>query len=101
MAFRCNWQFAWIPDENYALHRPAFSSSQERRDGVPSAAVDGNPDPDQLGGGSCAVTDDELNPWWAVDLQRPRRVTSVEIINRSRYGTNVSFAFHVIGTIEN
>ena len=72
--------------------RPAYSSSA-LDDGIPYLAVDGNPDPDRKNGGSCAVTDDELHPWWAVDLQRPRRVTAVEITNRLRFGRIAAIHF--------
>ena len=78
--------------ENYALQRPAYSSSEEN-DGAPHLAVDGNADPDRQAGGSCAITDKELHPWWSVDMQRTVEVTSVEITNRSLYGNYVFTLF--------
>ena len=78
--------------ENYAFQRPAYSSTQEP-DGAPRLAVDGNADPDRDGGGSCAVTERELHPWWSVDMQRTVRVTAVEITNRMKYGNDVLTVF--------
>ena len=74
-----------FPEQNYALNRPTYSSSQTDN-GDPSLAVDGNPDPDRLQGRSCSNTAQEQYPRWGVDLQRPRRVTAVEISNRLIFG---------------
>ena len=74
--------------ENYALQRPAYSSSQEDDD-APHLAVDGNDDPDRQVGGSCAVTEAELHPWWSVDMQRTVEVRSVDVTNRKKYGKDV------------
>ena len=79
----------FFTEANFALSHPAYSSSRDG-DGDPSLAVDGNSDPDRKSGGSCAVTRNELHPWWAVYLQRPVEVTVVEITNRKTYGNYIS-----------
>ena len=94
--FTMHWFMGWhmihLTDslflgENYAVGRPAYSSSVAR-DGIsdPSLAVDNNTDPNRQGGKSCSATlRPELHPWWAVDLQRPRQVSSVETTNRRNH----------------
>ena len=79
----------YFTEANFAISRPAYSSSREG-DGYPSLAVDGNSDPDRKSGGSCAATRKELHPWWAVDLQRPVEVMAIDITNHKLYGNDVS-----------
>jgi hypothetical protein len=46
-----------------------------------SLAVDGNRNTD-WGGGSCAQTNTESNPWWKLDFGQARSVRSVTVWNR-------------------
>ncbi|XP_060906970.1 uncharacterized protein LOC132984246 [Labrus mixtus] len=49
--------------------------------GVPERAIDGNR-ASKWGDGSCTHTNDDLSPWWRLDLQTQYKITSVTITNR-------------------
>ena len=68
--------------ENAALGHLAYQSSEHGIPGPASKAVDGNLSPDRALNRSCSCTSSEVNPWWVVDLGRPRDVVRVDIINR-------------------
>ena len=72
-----------LTERNIAVNKPAYQSSN-RVSSVESAgrAVDGNRNTLFISGGSCTHTVQELNPWWAVDLQSTYRVNSVKLTNR-------------------
>ncbi|XP_070542883.1 uncharacterized protein [Ptychodera flava] len=65
---------------NQARHNPVFQSSK-KRSGVPARAIDGDKNSD-YSGQSCTQTAKEKNPYWTVDLLRPRSVFEVIITNR-------------------
>ena len=68
--------------ENVALGQNTFQSGISYS-GDPRRAVDGNKDP-TYSNLSCTHTAlDEMNPWWAVDLQRDRVSLTIYISNRS------------------
>ena len=75
-------------DVNVALNRPTFMSSvcYDPNSGgyhVSSKANDGNKDPTALQvDNSCAVTNIDINPWWAVDLGAALAVFGVLFTNR-------------------
>ena len=66
---------------NVALNRPTFYSSLHSGNTyVASKAVDGNKD--TYIDNSCFHSDDEDNPWWAVDLGAAVAVVGVLFTNR-------------------
>ena len=67
---------------NVALNKDAFLSTEYAVSGSPSLAVDGNTDGDWETGRSCAHSESEVHPWWAVDLGSATSVYEVEISNR-------------------
>ncbi|XP_069709319.1 uncharacterized protein [Phaenicophaeus curvirostris] len=67
--------------QNVALRRPATQSSTSARSGGALSAVDGNRDGNWRSG-SCSQTETEREPWWTVDLGRPRAVAAVVVRNR-------------------
>jgi len=72
---------------NAALNRPAYQSSVHSNSyGNYSAnlANDGNRDVTATSGRvpTCAHSDPDTNPWWAVDLGRPTAVYRVDLTNR-------------------
>ena len=72
---------------NAALNRPAYQSSVLSDSlGYHRAhlANDGNRDTNYYSGGvpTCAHSERETNPWWAVDLGRPTAVYRVDLTNR-------------------
>ena len=72
---------------NAALNRPAYLSSvYSSRYGRYSAhlANDGNLDTIVASGGvpTCAYSERETNPWWAVQLSRPTAVYRVDLTTR-------------------
>ena len=73
-------------DENLALGKPAFQISSRWLGAIsarafPKLAVDGNMGPVYNNGG-CSHTEQETNPWWAVDLGNKYKLRTVEIRNR-------------------
>ena len=40
---------------------------------------------------SCAQSQREINPWWAVDLEVQTLVARVDLTNRDEYGNDVDF----------
>ena len=65
------------------MNRPAWQSSTYPHSYGPTAdkAVDGN-SASNFNGKSCTHTNEELRPWWAVDLGAEYLVTDVLITNR-------------------
>ena len=68
---------------NLALSKPAFQSSTWCGYNA-SLVVDGNPNTDFNGGGSCSNTNDEAGGpnWLVVDLQQPFNISYVVLTNR-------------------
>ena len=67
---------------NAALNRTAYQSSVNTNDyGTFPAhyANDGSRHTDYRNGAHCAVTDKDVNPWWAVDLGYPMAVYRVDL----------------------
>ncbi|XP_072316659.1 uncharacterized protein [Eucyclogobius newberryi] len=68
--------------QNVALRGKATQSDRYNSDyGAASNAIDGNRESHYLAG-SCAVTKEQTNPWWRVDLLDAYIVTSITITNR-------------------
>ena len=71
---------------NAALNRPAYQSSVYRDiDGYYTANLANDGNRDTKGKGvipACAISNQETNPWWAVDLGRPTAVYRVDLTNR-------------------
>ncbi|XP_068136061.1 uncharacterized protein [Hyperolius riggenbachi] len=69
--------------ENVALNCEASQSSTY--DGAISTAnkaIDGNLDTNYHSG-SCSHTNDDVSPWWRVDLLQPHKISTVVITNRA------------------
>ena len=78
---------------NVALNKPSYQSSVYRHilyQGTFSAdlANDGNYETDATRGGvaTCALSQSEANPWWAVDIGYATKVYKVDFTNRDYYG---------------
>jgi len=77
---------------NAALNRPAYQSSvfsDSAGNYSANLANDGNRDTKANSGGvpTCAHSERDTNPWWAVDLGRPTAVYRVDLTNRGdRWG---------------
>uniref|UniRef100_A0A3B1JIF4 Si:ch211-215k15.4 n=1 Tax=Astyanax mexicanus TaxID=7994 RepID=A0A3B1JIF4_ASTMX len=70
------------PDgENVALKGRATQSSLYAN-GFPFTAIDGNQD-GVYAHGSCSHTQDDLSPWWRLDLLKRHKVFSITVINTS------------------
>ena len=74
-------------DVNVALNRPAYQSSTfvSAISGIhfyANLANDGNSINTRLSDHSCAHTDPEMNPWWAVDLGVALYIAGVRFTNR-------------------
>ena len=89
-----------------ALNRPTFAISECVSPAFgtfsSSKAVDGNKDKDLWKlNNSCFRSEDEDNPWWAVDLGAALAVVGVLFTNRRDGGGNVSTllssTFHSVG----
>jgi len=74
-----------LPTYNAALNRPAYQSSVYQGSYNASLANDGDHETNAWNYTHniprCSVSDDELNPWWAVDLGRPTTVYRVDLTN--------------------
>ncbi|TNN34894.1 Fucolectin [Liparis tanakae] len=81
--------------ENLALGGKASQSSLYAH-GMASIAIDGNPNP-KFELGSCTHTDNEINPWWRLDLGVTHKVFSVKITNRDAYSDRLNRAEIRIG----
>uniref|UniRef100_A0A8C6V1W1 Fucolectin tachylectin-4 pentraxin-1 domain-containing protein n=1 Tax=Neogobius melanostomus TaxID=47308 RepID=A0A8C6V1W1_9GOBI len=67
---------------NVALRGKATQSDQYNSEySAAYNAIDGNRD-SNYNHGSCAVTKQQINPWWRVDLLEPYIITSITITNR-------------------
>uniref|UniRef100_A0AAR2JX97 Fucolectin tachylectin-4 pentraxin-1 domain-containing protein n=1 Tax=Pygocentrus nattereri TaxID=42514 RepID=A0AAR2JX97_PYGNA len=65
--------------ENVALNGKATQSSLYST-GFPSGAIDGNRD-GLYAHGSCTHTNDDISPWWRLDLLKKHKVFSVIVVN--------------------
>ncbi|KAI4903209.1 hypothetical protein NFI96_030956 [Prochilodus magdalenae] len=65
--------------ENVALGGRATQSSLYDR-GFPSNAIDGNQD-GSYAHGSCTHTNNDLSPWWRLDLVKRHKVFSITVVN--------------------
>ncbi|XP_061495357.1 uncharacterized protein LOC133390557 isoform X2 [Rhineura floridana] len=66
---------------NVALEGEAFQSSTYNKLGSAENAIDGSTSVDFMHR-TCTHTEQEMNPWWAVDLKAEFNVSSVSITNR-------------------
>uniref|UniRef100_A0A8C6V2U5 Fucolectin tachylectin-4 pentraxin-1 domain-containing protein n=1 Tax=Neogobius melanostomus TaxID=47308 RepID=A0A8C6V2U5_9GOBI len=67
---------------NVALRGKATQSDQYNSEySAAYNAIDGNRD-SNYNHGSCAVTKQQIDPWWRVDLLEPYIITSITITNR-------------------
>lgn len=73
----CSFFFA---EENLAVQGKASQSSLYSF-GSAYNAIDGNHD-SKWEDGSCSHTDNNLSPWWRLDLGKTHKVFSVKIANR-------------------
>jgi len=74
---------------NAALNRPAFQSSvyTDSHGSYPAhLANDCSRHTTYNTGTRCAVSDEEINPWWAVDLGRATTVYRVDFTNSDDFG---------------
>jgi len=91
-----------LPTYNAALNRPAYQSSvYPHPNGNCSAGLanDGNHETNAYKDNNvwCAVSRDETNPWWAVDLGRPTTIYRVDLTNIGGVGVGMylfCFQFH-------
>ncbi|XP_068178912.1 fucolectin-1-like [Antennarius striatus] len=65
--------------ENLALQGKACQSSLWEY-GLAYNAIDGNPD-SKWEDGSCTHTNNDVNPWWRLDLRKTHKVFSVKVTN--------------------
>ncbi|XP_068089305.1 uncharacterized protein [Hyperolius riggenbachi] len=78
----CEVQVFGVPyDGNVALKGQAAQSSTYNADSAANKAIDGNLDSNFLSG-SCACTNNDVSPWWRVDLLQPYKISKVIITNR-------------------
>ncbi|XP_028435570.1 uncharacterized protein LOC114556735 [Perca flavescens] len=68
-------------DTNIARGGNVIQSSLYGKD-VPERAIDGNRASD-YGQGSCSVTNNDLKPWWRLDLLKTYQINTVTITNRA------------------
>jgi len=66
---------------NLALGRPTWQSSSHSN-GPSRLSVDGNKNTNFFAGSCSHTADDQENPWWAVELDRPTGVYGVNLTNR-------------------
>ena len=71
-----------FPKKNLALHKNAWTDSLFDANVPATKAVDGLLGT-SVGNGECAVTSSMKNPWWVVDLGRPRDIEYVLVTARS------------------
>jgi hypothetical protein len=69
-------------DKNLALNKVAKQSST-RAGGLPDRAVDGNTNGNFYQDYSVALTEWEDNPWWEVDLVKPKFIDHINLWNRT------------------
>ena len=82
-----------LPAANVAFNKTA-SQSNTSFGGVPNRAVDGNTDGDWAQN-SITCTNNQLNPWWQVDLGTTYNVSAIEVWNRTGYTKNRLDDFYV------
>jgi hypothetical protein len=93
------WDFWMREDYNVALGQVAWQSSTIF-DGDASRAVDGNTD-GNFWDGSVSLTDYESGSWWAVWLGGVHEVHSVDIYNRTDFGSELLSHFNVYAWDDN
>ena len=71
-----------FPADNLAYMKPTNQSSDYDGKFESYRAVDGNVDPDNTGGESCAHTDNDAHSWWSVDLGSTHRIREVDVFNK-------------------
>ncbi|XP_077990552.1 uncharacterized protein LOC144444875 [Glandiceps talaboti] len=85
---------------NLALAKLAFQSSLYG-DGYPARAVDGNHD-NRISGESCIRTENEIGPWWMVDLGSDHNVDKIVVTNREDCCTdNINGLVAMVGPNQN
>ena len=85
---------------NAALNRPAYQSSvYVHRNGnfTANLANDGNHETNATKDNQpwCSVSQNEANPWWAVDLGRPTTIYRVDLTNRADDGGTPLFCLEI------
>jgi len=84
---------------NAALNKPAYQSSvwvDDLGSYNASLANDGNLETNATYDNQprCSISKNETNPWWAVDLGRPTKVSRVDLTNRGDHaGMYLFFSF--------
>ena len=74
-------QRACVFQENLAYQKNTDQSSTHSENGASGHVVDGNSNT-IFSDGSCALTNDEKQPWWRVDLGNVELVNEVYVVNR-------------------
>nr|AJW65883.1 F-lectin [Sparus aurata] len=86
--------------ENLALQGKASQSSLYAN-GIAYNAIDGN-HANNFDRASCTHTNNDMNPWWRLDLRKTHKVLSVKITNRHNYSERLNGAEIRIGdSLEN
>ncbi|XP_068089306.1 uncharacterized protein [Hyperolius riggenbachi] len=67
--------------ENVALNGQASQSSSYNAVSSANKAIDGNLNSNFFSG-SCACTNNDVSPWWRVDLLQPHKISKIVITNR-------------------
>ncbi|XP_040204109.1 fucolectin-like [Rana temporaria] len=97
----CGVSAQYSKNWNVALQGQATQSTliNDQRYGFLGAAInaiDGNLDPEAFHG-SCTHTDNEVSPWWRVDLLKSYRISSISITNRNNFGDRINGAEILVG----
>ncbi|XP_034001620.1 uncharacterized protein LOC117494769 [Trematomus bernacchii] len=86
---------------NLALQGKASQSSLNNFHGIAGNAIDGSRD-GAYGHGSCSHTNNDLNPWWRLDLVETHKIFSVKVTNNLDDSTRLNGAEIRIGdSLEN
>ena len=77
-----------LPTYNAALNRPAYQSSVHKGVYNANLANDGIHETNAIKDNKywCSVSENEPNPWWAVDLGRPTTIYRVDLTNIGGFG---------------
>uniref|UniRef100_A0A8D0D1E2 Fucolectin tachylectin-4 pentraxin-1 domain-containing protein n=1 Tax=Sander lucioperca TaxID=283035 RepID=A0A8D0D1E2_SANLU len=70
-----------LTGDSYHLTRGNVIQSSLYGNDVPERAIDGNR-ASNYGQGSCSVTNNDLKPWWRLDLLKTYQINTVTITNR-------------------
>jgi cysteine-rich repeat protein len=82
-------KFGLLPDDTNVARGKATTQSSTAHGGVSSRAVDGGTET-YWSGGSCTHTNNEVGPWWRVDVATGTNVSSVKIWNRHEAGSRIN-----------